>query len=102
MVFQPDYDAPLTEAGDYTDKYYACKKIIALYNKVLTKLPSQPDMNKKMAYAPVSITGQLNFNQIIDKVVSLFDKYMYTTICLVVSSLYTIWGRFAWPLEHCI
>jgi len=100
MVFHPDYDAPLTEAGDYTYKYDACKKIIAMYNKVLTKLPSQPDMSKKMAYAPVSITGQLNFNQIIDKVVSLFDKYMYNMLCLVVS--YTIWGRFRWPLRHCI
>lgn len=94
MVFHPDYDAPLTEAGDYTNKYDACKKIIAMYNKVLTKLPSQPDMSKKMAYAPVSVTGQLNFNQIVDKVVSLFVKYMYNKICLVVSSLCTIWGRF--------
>lgn len=102
MVFYPDYDAPLTEAGDYTDKYDACKQIIAVYNKVLTKLPSQPEMSKKMAYARVSITGQLNFNQIIDKVVSLFDKYMYNMFCLVVSSLYTIWGRFGWLLGHCI
>jgi hypothetical protein len=93
MVFQPDYDAPLTEAGDYTNKYDACREIVAKYNKVLTKLPLQPVMSKKMAYGPVSITGQLNFNQIIDKVVSLFDKYMYNMLCLVVSSLYT-WGKF--------
>jgi hypothetical protein len=72
ILFPPDYDAPLTEAGDYTSKYDACKKIVAKYNKVLTKLPCQPVTSKKIAYVPVSVTGQLNFNQIIDKVVSLF------------------------------
>jgi hypothetical protein len=70
LVFNPDYDAPLTEAGDYTDKYDACKQIIAKYNKVITKVPSPPLVSKKMAYLPVPITGQLNFNQIIDKIVS--------------------------------
>jgi hypothetical protein len=69
-VFHPDYDAPLTEAGDYTNKYYACKDIVAKYNKVLTKVPSPPAMSNKMAYEPISVTGQLNFNQIIDRIVS--------------------------------
>lgn len=70
-MFCPDYDAPLTEAGDYTDKYDACKQIVAKYNKVQTKTPSPPLMSKKMAYEPVPIIGQLNFNQIIDRIVSL-------------------------------
>ncbi|PNF23705.1 hypothetical protein B7P43_G02480 [Cryptotermes secundus] len=64
-----DYDAPLTETGDYTNKYYACKHIVAKYNKVLTKVPSSPVVSKKMAYKPISVTGQLNFNQIIDRIV---------------------------------
>nr|AIA09347.1 beta-galactosidase [Periplaneta americana] len=63
-----DYDAPLSEAGDYTDKYDACVETVAKYNKVLTKVPSPPEISKKMAYNAAPITGQLDFNQIIDKI----------------------------------
>ncbi|KAI4458761.1 beta-galactosidase related [Holotrichia oblita] len=37
-----DYDAPLAENGDYTDKYYSLVDIIKQYNEVETLLPDFP------------------------------------------------------------
>uniref|UniRef100_A0A6Q2ZBQ0 Beta-galactosidase n=1 Tax=Esox lucius TaxID=8010 RepID=A0A6Q2ZBQ0_ESOLU len=48
-----DYDAPLTEAGDLTDKYFAIREVIKLYRKVPEGpvLPSTP----KYAYGAVQM-----------------------------------------------
>lgn len=44
-----DYDAPLTEAGDITDKYLAIRKFMSQYKM----LPKIPDNTPKYAYGPV-------------------------------------------------
>ncbi|XP_055060392.2 beta-galactosidase [Misgurnus anguillicaudatus] len=48
-----DYDAPLTEAGDLTEKYFAIRDVIKLYRKIPEGLvpPSTP----KLAYGPVQM-----------------------------------------------
>ncbi|KAL5007876.1 hypothetical protein ScPMuIL_016682 [Solemya velum] len=48
-----DYDAPLTEAGDITDKYIALRQIISKYNPV-PKMPIPPS-TPKHAYGKVSM-----------------------------------------------
>ncbi|XP_050506215.1 beta-galactosidase-1-like protein 2 [Diabrotica virgifera virgifera] len=70
--FQPDitsydYDAPLSEAGDYTDKYYKAKEIIAKYSKLKIKIPAMPELHKRMSYAPIDIIGELTLADIINQ-----------------------------------
>lgn len=59
-----DYDAPLTEAGDYTPKYEAVKRLIQTHNKVFTRIPPVPLPTEKITYDAVQIMGQLDFSQI--------------------------------------
>lgn len=62
-----DYDAPLTENGDYTDKYYAVQKLIDAYNKIKTALPQLPPSTKVVEYATITISSQLSFEQVIEQ-----------------------------------
>ncbi|KAG8233442.1 hypothetical protein J437_LFUL010553 [Ladona fulva] len=63
-----DYDAPLSEAGDYTEKYRILEKVISKYNKVLTRLPNKPEESKKFAYRTMNITQFLEMDDIIEKI----------------------------------
>ena len=49
-----DYDAPLNEAGDPTEKYFAIRKLISKYEK----LPAGPvpEPTPKAAYGKVKLT----------------------------------------------
>ncbi|RZC41824.1 beta-galactosidase-1-like protein 2 [Asbolus verrucosus] len=59
-----DYDAPLSEAGDYTDKYYIVRDLIKQYNTIETLTPDLPLLVERKAYPSVTIDSQLNFNVI--------------------------------------
>ncbi|XP_023662067.1 beta-galactosidase [Paramormyrops kingsleyae] len=48
-----DYDAPLTEAGDLTEKYFAIRDVIGMYSKV-PEGPIPPS-TPKYAYGPVKM-----------------------------------------------
>ncbi|EFA04110.1 Beta-galactosidase-1-like protein 3 [Tribolium castaneum] len=68
--FQPtttsyDYDAPLSEAGDYTDKYEVIRTLIKKYNPVQTKTPDPPELYERQVYPTLAIEGQLGYNDII-------------------------------------
>ncbi|KAK4882084.1 hypothetical protein RN001_005403 [Aquatica leii] len=67
-----DYDAPLNEAGDYTEKYYLAKEIISKYNHAALKTPDMPSITPKMFYSPVSVTEEMNFTQILSQVPEKF------------------------------
>ncbi|XP_023022374.2 beta-galactosidase-1-like protein 2 [Leptinotarsa decemlineata] len=54
-----DYLSPLDESGDYTDKYWAAKELLAKYNRVHTKLPDVPSAPKKIAYGSVEMEKQI-------------------------------------------
>lgn len=49
-----DYDAPLSEAGDPTDKYWAVQKVISKYLPLPNK--TQPVVQPKMAIGPIRMT----------------------------------------------
>ncbi|KAG5864889.1 hypothetical protein JTB14_031307 [Gonioctena quinquepunctata] len=55
-----DYDAPLSEAGDYTDKYHRSKNIIAKFNKIMVKQPPMPELKKRMSYPSINISGEIS------------------------------------------
>lgn len=69
-----DYGAPLSESGDYTEKYQLAKDLIAADNPVKTKIPEQPAITPKTAYPTVEMTEILTYTQLIDQVVILFNK----------------------------
>ncbi|XP_057663214.1 beta-galactosidase-1-like protein 3 [Diorhabda carinulata] len=70
--FQPivttyDYDEPLSEAGDYTDKYFKVKELISTYNTLKIKQPSMPELHRRIKYPQVEIIGELSLEDIINK-----------------------------------
>ena len=50
-----DYDAPLSEAGDYTGKYEIVKELVKKYNPVETLTPDQPELVQTIANTSVKI-----------------------------------------------
>lgn len=68
-----DYDAPLTEAGDYTEKYITVKELIKKYSKVHLKTPQAPSITLKVAYPTINITEQLKLKEIIDRIPEKFE-----------------------------
>ncbi|PSN48316.1 Beta-galactosidase-1-like protein 3 [Blattella germanica] len=64
----PHYNAPLSEAGDYTDKYRVCKELVEKYNKVITKLPPPPAESKKVTFPSIPITEQMDYTQILENI----------------------------------
>nr|CAD7456008.1 unnamed protein product [Timema tahoe] len=63
-----NYDAPLSESGDYTEKYNRTAPLIAKYLAVQTKLPQLPQQSIRVAYPSTPITSQLTYNNILDQV----------------------------------
>nr|XP_046246296.1 beta-galactosidase-1-like protein 2 isoform X2 [Scatophagus argus] len=58
MVTSYDYDAPLSEAGDYTTKYHLLRNLFSLYHtEPLSELPS---LRERRAYQPVVIQQHLS------------------------------------------
>lgn len=71
--FQPDttsydYDAPLTEAGDYTEKYVVVKNLIAKYNTVLTRLPNAPSVTLRKRFSDITSMSYLSFKEVSEQI----------------------------------
>lgn len=64
-----DYDAPLSEAGDLTEKYFAIQKVIKMYRKIPEGL--MPPSTPKYAYGRVAMKR-------LHTVVSALDKLSYS------------------------
>ncbi|VEN48803.1 unnamed protein product [Callosobruchus maculatus] len=57
-----DYDAPISENGAITPKYYAAQEAIALRNPVKTKLPDIPETRKLIAYPSLKAVSQMSIS----------------------------------------
>ncbi|XP_056634820.1 beta-galactosidase-1-like protein 3 [Diorhabda sublineata] len=62
-----DYDATLTESGDYTVKYVIVKELLKKYNTILTRIPETPHELPKIAYNTTPVQAQLFLSEILDK-----------------------------------
>ena len=60
-----DYDAPLTEAGDYTDKYFSVQTLLKKHNTIHTRLPPLPQLRQKCAYGQIQVTHELRLNDLL-------------------------------------
>lgn len=65
-----DYDATLSEAGDYTHKYDLAASLIEKYENPKLLRPSRPAESTKIAYATLTPQTYLTYNDIIDRVPS--------------------------------
>ncbi|XP_060528483.1 beta-galactosidase-1-like protein 3 [Cylas formicarius] len=65
IVSSYDYGALLTEAGDYTDKYYIAQRLIAQYNPVPTVLPAMPDIVHRKAYDSITVQKEISLSDVI-------------------------------------
>ncbi|KAJ3664570.1 hypothetical protein Zmor_000126 [Zophobas morio] len=78
-----DYNAPLTEAGDYTSKYDMIKGLIEQYNPIQTLTPEPPALIERQAYPAVPIHSQLSLNDILSK----FDDSIPSSTTLSMEQL---------------
>lgn len=63
-----DYDAPLNEIGDYTEKYVIVKNLIKKYNPISTKIPLTPAIAERTAYPTIKIQQEMTFDDIVANV----------------------------------
>ena len=71
-LFLTDYDAPLTEAGDYTDKYYAAKDLIARFNRIPNiYMPALPAESVKTIYPEIQTTEHLTLEDLLLQLVTI-------------------------------
>ena len=72
LWYFPDYDAPITESGDYTEKYYSTAIKILEYDPIssLVSHPDPPEIVPAIKYGDVQITEQMDYEDILSNVVS--------------------------------
>jgi hypothetical protein len=78
--FQPittsyDFDAPLTEAGDYTPKYDAIRELMKKYNTIETYTPDPPEVKGRRVYSSLDLNGQLRFENILRQAPDKIEGY---------------------------
>lgn len=61
-----DYDAPITEYGNYTEKYYAIRDLILSHQIIDIKHPEIPGILPTVAYPELPPESQILFSDIID------------------------------------
>lgn len=79
IKYQPDttsydYDAPLSESGDYTEKYYIVKDLLERHNVIKTKLPKMPKELTKIAYPSIKIDKSLTYGNIVNQLPSVISS----------------------------
>nr|CAI5868158.1 unnamed protein product [Callosobruchus analis] len=62
-----DYDAPLTENGDYTKKYEVVKELLEKYNPIKTKLPVMPSEIQRTSYPEAKIKQFIGYESILSQ-----------------------------------
>lgn len=69
-----DYDAPLSENGDYTEKYVIINQLLKQYNSVQLRAPLAPAVHLRKKYDSIMITEQLSLGEMIKQVPHEFNK----------------------------
>ncbi|CAG9862783.1 unnamed protein product [Phyllotreta striolata] len=62
-----DYDAPLTESGDYHKKYQVVKQRLEDHDPVKTRRPQMPELKKRVAYDSIKVKRYINYEKMVDK-----------------------------------
>lgn len=67
-LFPKDYDALISEAGDYTTKYEFAAVLINQYESPKLGRPQRPLESQKTAYPTLGLQRYLTYTDIIDRV----------------------------------
>ena len=70
LIWITDYDAPITEAGDYNVHYDVTAEIFDTYAIPKLRKPAKPPQSVKLAYGPLQFNEYLNYNDIIERIPS--------------------------------
>lgn len=68
LLYLIDYDSPLTESGDYTEKFYKARDLIELYQIPRLHRPELIPESRKTVYQTVQLQTYLNFNDVINQI----------------------------------
>uniref|UniRef100_A0A3Q3AEG5 Beta-galactosidase n=1 Tax=Kryptolebias marmoratus TaxID=37003 RepID=A0A3Q3AEG5_KRYMA len=60
LVPSYDYDAPLSEAGEYTPKYHLLRDLLSRYNTGANSFPDMPALRYREAYEPAIVYQHLS------------------------------------------
>lgn len=71
-----DYDAPLSEAGDYMDKYHRARELIEIYQVPQLHRPEMIPESVKVAYPSVQLQNYLTYEDMLDQIPSS-AKFVY-------------------------
>ncbi|KAG5873596.1 hypothetical protein JTB14_014409 [Gonioctena quinquepunctata] len=71
-----DYDAPITEYGDYNLKYLSVKMLLEKYNPIKTKLPELPVVVKPEPYPTLKIKQFIPYAKIIPQLPKMVSKVL--------------------------
>ncbi len=66
--YHADYDATLSEAGDYTEKYNLAATLIEKYENPKLRRPSRPAESTKIAYPTLTPEKYLTYDDIVQRV----------------------------------
>ncbi|CAG9772544.1 unnamed protein product [Ceutorhynchus assimilis] len=61
-----DYDSPISESGEITDKFTATAELVSKYNPVKSKLPAIPETHERVTFDDIKIEQQILLSEIID------------------------------------
>lgn len=67
IVSSYDYLSPISESGDYTDRYWAVKKLLEQHNPIKTRLPATPAQSEKVVYNTITIEKQIYLYNLLEK-----------------------------------
>uniref|UniRef100_A0A6P7GJL7 Beta-galactosidase n=1 Tax=Diabrotica virgifera virgifera TaxID=50390 RepID=A0A6P7GJL7_DIAVI len=72
IVTTYDYNAPISEAGDYADKYFKTIELITKYDKLKIKKPSVPNLQQRIIYPEINIIGEISMNEMLKQIPSVY------------------------------
>ncbi|CAG2121282.1 unnamed protein product, partial [Medioppia subpectinata] len=72
LVTSYDYNAPISESGNYTDKYWKTKELIEKFNKERSQpkllISKPPELIKPKAYGKVKVVDYLSLEDVLSKI----------------------------------
>ena len=74
-----DYNAPISECGDVTEKYMAIRRLLIELKLAPVDLPEVPRNPEKVAYSPVTLTDVMSFENLITVSTKLYGEIFLET-----------------------
>jgi hypothetical protein len=68
IISSTDFDAVVTEAGDYTVKYNMTLETLEKYENPKLRRPERPEAIPKMAYPTLPLQQSLNYDELIEQI----------------------------------